>query len=77
MAKAVSKSDTTLKMLGLRIAKLREAAGLNQTELAHRCNKDRQIISLLELGRSNPTVKTLSLIAQELNVPIAELFRFD
>lgn len=77
MASAATKRDILLKKLGKHIAKLREEAGMNQTELAHRCNKDRQIISLLETGKSNPTVITLSLIAAELDIPIKKLFDFE
>jgi transcriptional regulator with XRE-family HTH domain len=77
MGNKTPKSEVLLKKLGKRITSLRERTGMNQTELAHRCGKDRQVISLLELGQSNPTVKTLSAIAQELDVPLYELFRFD
>lgn len=77
MAKAAAKRDILLKKLGKHIAKLREEAGMNQTELAHRCNKDRQVISLLETGKSNPTVVTLAEIANELDVPVKDLLDFE
>lgn len=77
MAKAATKRDILLKKLGKHIAKLREEAGMNQTELAHRCNKDRQVISLLETGKSNPTVVTLAEIANELDVPVKDLLDFE
>jgi len=77
MAKAGYKSEVVLKKLGKRIAQLRESLGINQTELAHRCGKDRQVLSLIELGKSNPTVKTLSIVASELNVTLSELFDFE
>lgn len=77
MAKGSIKRDVLLKKLGKHIAKLREEAGLNQSELALKCDKDRQVISLLEKGHSNPTVLTLAVIAHELNVSLAELLNFE
>jgi len=69
--------DLFLKKLGLHVARLREKAGLSQTELALRCDKDRQNINRLEKGRINPTAFYLSQIATELNVSLKELFDFE
>lgn len=69
--------DYFLKKLGKNITKLREKAGLSQTELALRCNKDRQSLNRLEKGRINPSAFYLSEIAAELNIPISVFFDFD
>jgi transcriptional regulator with XRE-family HTH domain len=69
--------DTFLKKLGKNIARLREKAGLSQTDLALRCDKDKQSLNRLEKGRINPSAYYLSEIAAELKVPLKELFDFE
>jgi putative transcriptional regulator len=69
--------DVFLKKLGKNIARLREKAGLSQTELALRCDKDRQSLNRLEKGRINASAYYLSEIAAELQVPVKELLDFE
>jgi transcriptional regulator with XRE-family HTH domain len=69
--------DVFLKKLGKNIARLREEAGLSQTELAFRCNKDKQSLNRLEKGRTNPTAQYLHEIATELQVHVKVLFDFE
>lgn len=69
--------DIFLKKLGKNIAQLRENAGLSQTELALRCDKDRQSLNRLEKGRINPSAYYLAEIAKELEVPVKKLFDFE
>ena len=71
------KKDVFLKKLGNNIARLREEAGISQTELALRCDKDRQSLNRLEKGRINPSAYYLSEIAAELKVPVKILLDFD
>ena len=66
-----------LKKLGRNVARLREEAGLSQTELALRCDKDRQNLNRLEKGRINPSAYYLSEIAAELNLSTKELLDFE
>jgi putative transcriptional regulator len=63
-----------LKSLGKRIASLRERSGLNQSELALECEKDRQSINRLEKGNVNPSIYYLHQICKALNVSLTELF---
>ena len=65
-----------LRMLGKNVARLREEAGLSQTELALRCDKDRQSLNRLETGRINPSIFYLSQIAAELKRPVKDLVDF-
>ncbi len=65
------------KKLGKNIARLREKAGLSQTELALRCDKDRQSLNRLEKGRINPSAYYLSQLAEELQVPTKDLLDFE
>jgi transcriptional regulator with XRE-family HTH domain len=65
------------KKLGKHIAAVRKKAGLSQTELALRIDKDRQWLNYLEKGKGNPTVKTLYLIASELNISVKDLLNIE
>lgn len=69
--------ETYLKRLGKNIARLREEAGLSQTELALRCDKDRQSLNRLEKGRINPSIFYLKEIAEQLNIPLKSLVDFE
>lgn len=71
------RKDIFLTKLGKNIARLREKAGLSQTELALRCDKDRQSLNRLEKGRINPSAFYLLEIAAELHVPVKDLFDFE
>jgi len=65
-----------LKSLGKRVAFLREKNGLNQSELALECEKDRQSINRLEKGNINPSIFYLYQISKALNVSLTELLDF-
>ena len=65
--------DAFLKSLGERIAILREAQGLSQTQLGADCDKDRQSINRLEKGNVNPSIFYLYQISKALNVTLSEL----
>ena len=69
--------ETFLKKRGKNIARLREEAGLSQTELALRCDKDRQSLNRLEKGRINPSVFYLLQISHELKIPLKDLLDFE
>ncbi len=69
--------DVFLKKLGKNIARLREENGISQTELALRCDKDRQSLNRLEKGRINPSIFYLLEIATELKLPIKDLMDFE
>lgn len=51
-------------IVGLKIRKLREDHGISQSELAGSIGVSREFISLLELGRREPSLETLSEIAR-------------
>ncbi|HEV8080435.1 MAG TPA: helix-turn-helix transcriptional regulator [Chitinophagaceae bacterium] len=69
--------EVYLKKLGKNITRLRELYGISQTELALRCDKDRQSLNRLEKGRINPSIYYLLEIATELKVPVKELIDFE
>lgn len=65
--------ETFLKKVGKHIALLREKRGLSQTELALRCDKDKQSLNRLEKGKINPSIFYLKEIADELGISLKEL----
>lgn len=65
--------ETFLKKVGKHITLLREEKGLSQTELALRCDKDKQSLNRLEKGKINPSIYYLKEIAEELGVSLKEL----
>lgn len=67
--------DRYIQKLGIRITKLRKEQGLKQIDLAIRLNIEDSALRRIEKGRTNPTVKTLHNIANELNMSIYELMK--
>lgn len=65
-----------LQKLGDNLRKARWAAGLTQEQVAARGISYRYYQEL-ERGQRNPTLRTLSEIAQILNVPVAALVEVD
>ncbi|MEZ4801149.1 MAG: helix-turn-helix transcriptional regulator [Gelidibacter sp.] len=74
----MEKSDL-LKITGRRIQKLREEKGLTQVDLVGKIEGsiDTTNISRIEAGRTNPTLFTLSRIAQALEVSLSELLNIE
>lgn len=65
------------KQVGKNIQQIRQSKGLSQVDLVG-CiegNIDTTNISRIEQGRTNPTLLTLYLIAQALEVPLTDLVR--
>ena len=69
--------EVYVKNVGEHIVQLRQAKGLTQVELASRMDIEDSALRRIEKGRTNPTLKTLYLIAHELEVPLQELFTID
>jgi len=68
--------DQLSKKIGKRIVELRTKKGLNQSELAKVCGKDRQAMEKIENGKVNPTTYTLYVISEALEVDLFELLKF-
>lgn len=64
------------KLVGQRIATIREEKGFTQTNFARMIEIDRSSYNRIENGLENPTIKTLVAIADGLNVPISELWEY-
>lgn len=63
-----------LQQFGFRIKQLRLAKGISQEELGALANLDRTYISGIERGKRNVSLKNIVLIADALQVSVAELF---
>lgn len=61
--------------LGQALRSLRTKRKWSQTELALRAAMDRNYISLLELGRSSPSVRALFRLCEALDVSPSEVLK--
>jgi transcriptional regulator with XRE-family HTH domain len=61
-------------MIGEYIRSLRASAGLNQRELAERVGISASMLSLVESGKREPTIRMLRDIGRALQIPSAALF---
>jgi len=65
------------KRLGERIKKIRKARKMTQAKLAERSNLSVEYISRLERGIGHPSFKTLTAIANALEVDMKDFFDFN
>lgn len=65
--------EINVKKIGDNITRLRKALGITSAELGLRCDMDRADLIHIEKGRGNPTIKTLTRIANELKVDLRDL----
>ncbi|MBT1697350.1 helix-turn-helix domain-containing protein [Fulvivirgaceae bacterium PWU4] len=68
--------DKLKKLIGQRVVDLRTKKGWTQSDLARAVGKDRQAIEKLENGKVNPTLYSLSEIADALNISLPVLVDF-
>lgn len=61
--------------VGLKIRELREERGLSMRALARNSGISANALSMIERGRTSPSVSTLYKLADALEVPITSLFR--
>jgi transcriptional regulator with XRE-family HTH domain len=65
-----------LKKVGQNIKKIRIAKKLTQVELGDLCGTEKSSVNRIEAGRTNPTLTTIKLIAEGLQVDVADIFTF-
>ena len=70
---SVTPNKSFLEQLGENIKKRREELGISQSELAKRCDRDRQNINRIEKGNVNVSIGYLKIIAENLDMKLAEL----
>ena len=72
--KKVKDSDKVLiEELGKRISFYRKEKGLTQSHLSDLAVMEKSDVSRIELGKTNPTFKTLMCILKDLEIPLKEL----
>ncbi len=73
----VTQTDQLSQVFGERLKKLRMEKGLTQEELARRAGFHRTYAGNIERGLENPTIETVSRMADVLDVPLSEMFDFE
>ena len=68
-----SKNILLINALGIELKVRRQELGLTQEDLAGRCELDRPYLSLLEVGRKQPTISVLLLLADGLELSLSSL----
>ncbi len=68
-----SKNQPLINALATEIKLRRRELGLSQEDLAGHCQLDRPYISLIEVGRKQPTLSVLLRLAEGLQFPLNEL----
>lgn len=64
----------TVRVVGARVRKLREAAGLTQEDLGARSNLTPKFISKVENGHANPSIGVVARLCVGLNLPLSIFF---
>jgi transcriptional regulator with XRE-family HTH domain len=63
------------KKLGENLKKIRTRKGVTQIEIAKKLAVNRSFISNIENGKTNPTLLTITNLANALDVPVNELLK--
>lgn len=63
------------KKLGENLKKIRSKKNITQTELAKILGVDKSFVSNIENGKTNPTLSTITNLAQTLGVSTNELLK--
>jgi len=66
-----------IKKLGVKISKIRINKNFSQEKLAYRSGIAKSFLGYIERGMANPTVETLYLIADGLDISLNELVDLD
>jgi transcriptional regulator with XRE-family HTH domain len=75
-AKKRSERNKYLKKIGQNIRIARKRQGLSQEALAFAADLDRSYVGGVERGERNIAILNLKKIADALNIPLKELFRY-
>lgn len=70
------KNKTLIKALGKRIKELRKEKGLSQEDLSNEAEVPLSQIGRLERGEINPTISTLFVLANALEIELKALLDF-
>jgi transcriptional regulator with XRE-family HTH domain len=70
------KNKALIKSLGERIRKVRNEKGISQEELANEADIPLSQIGRIERGETNPTISSLFVISQALDIELKNLVDF-
>lgn len=74
----ISNKDTKfLKVFGNNLRKIRESKNLSQEALSLKMETTPSQVGRIERGEINPTISTIRVIAEALELEISDLFQFD
>jgi len=62
--------------VGKNIREIRKSKGLTLEELAEKVNRDWSYLSQIERGKSIPSIETVFLISNALEIPLESLFKY-
>lgn len=65
------------RLLGLKIKQYRHALSLTQFELGEKADINQRQVTLIETGKSFPSLKTLLAFCSIFNCTLADLFQFE
>lgn len=71
---AQNDADAVSVDVGIRLHNLREERGMSIRELARQSGLSANAISLIERGRTSPSVSTLYLLSEAMDIPITTFF---
>ncbi|OMD46301.1 hypothetical protein BSK56_17125 [Paenibacillus borealis] len=63
------------QIIGKTVKAIRIKQGLSQEDLAHECNVDRSYISMIEVGRNEPSVKKIFDLCKGLKIKPSDFFK--
>lgn len=68
-------SNVIKQIIGKTIKALRIKQGLSQEDLAHECGVDRSYISMIEVGRNEPSITKIFELCDGLKIKPSDFFR--
>jgi transcriptional regulator with XRE-family HTH domain len=71
----MNEKETFLIEFGKHLQKLRKEKGLSIREMEYRGETDRDLISKIENGKSNPTIFTIKNLLEVLEISFEEFFK--
>lgn len=69
------RNKVVLENFGVRLKALRTEKGMTQEELAYAAEVELSQIHRIETGKTNPTLSTLTALAEAFSITLSELFK--
>ena len=76
MQKGLKRKQKFLSGFGVNLRKIRDEKSLSQQKLADISDLSKTYILNLELGRSYPTIETLWMLSEALEIEVEELLNY-